>query len=331
MVQGTMVKVAAKPLIISIDDEATILRLVQLVLEPLYTVLTFLDTDAALKALQNLRPDLIICDITMPGIDGFALHTLLRDSDSLRSVPFIYLTALADRDMFRRGMLQGADDYLVKPFSADELREAVNTRLARTRALREPVSGVWAISSLGGVGIIADGKVRDFNENKKGLELFLYLLCKGKSVMQSDVARDLWPEPIQANTLRVLLNRARKTFEGLAEFLVRDNALALTVLRPCTWDAEAFEHSAKDALAAREETMLEQALRLYQGSFLPGFHSPWSEEQRDYYEGLYLQLLEVSAQVASSDTLRRNALHRLQQYLGMVQPSETEASDSEED
>jgi two-component SAPR family response regulator len=309
-----------KPLIVSIDDEANILKLVQVMLGAQYQVMVFSEADKALKALGSLRPDLIICDITMPSMDGFELHALLRERDTLRGVPFIYLTALGEREMVRKGMLQGADDYLVKPFTADELKEAVQTRLERTQTLRTHASTkseTWAIYSLGGVAIEADGKLRDFSESKKVLELFLYLVSNGNKVSQADALRDLWWEPVAAITLHVLLNRARKTFEGLAEISSRLETITLKVLRPYVWDAEAFEQVAKEALGSKDETELEKALKQSKGSFLGDFFSPWSEEKRDHYEGLYVKLLEAAITAASTEPLRKNALHRLQAYLGI--------------
>ncbi len=308
--------VAAKPLIISIDDETNILRLVRLVLEPFYTVVTFTDTAAALKTLQTARPALVICDINMPGIDGFELHTMLRDHDTLRSVPFIYLTALADRENFRRGMLQGADDYLYKPFSPDELREAVRTRLERTHVIRNqrPLEP-WTISSLGGAAVFAEGSARDFNENKKVLELFLYLVRKGGQAPQHDILLQLWQEPVVLNTLHRLLSRARKTFAELAEFEVRDDVVVVSILKPYIWDAQVFVLEAEQALAARDEALIEKAISQYRGSFLTSFDSPWSTEQRDHYEGFYLTLLETSTEVASSAATRNQARQRLQDYL----------------
>ncbi len=309
-----------KPLVVSIDDEANILKLVRLVLEPAYQVLTFTNAEEALSTVRTLRPDVIICDINMPKVDGFELHTLLRDSDTLRSVPFIYLTALADRETFRKGMLQGADDYLVKPFSPDELREAVKARLERTHTLRsEPPSELWTITSLGGVAVIADGKVRDFHENKKGLELFLYLLRHQQHMLQTEVVQDLWWESVFMNTLHRLLSRARKTFEGLAEFEVHDDIIFVKVLRPFQWDAEDFERSAKQALASRDEAALEQAQGLYKGDFLVDFNSPWSDQWREHYEELYVEVLETSVEVASNETLRKNALKQLQSYIGTAE------------
>lgn len=309
-----------KPLIVSIDDETNILKLVQVMLGSRYQVMVFSEADKAAKALGSLRPDLIICDITMPSMDGFELHALLRERETLRGVPFIYLTALGEREMVRKGMLQGADDYLVKPFTADELKEAVRARLERTQTLRvQPPtqSDTWTIYSLGGVGIEADGRIRDFSDNKKVLELFLYLVSNGNKAPQHDVLRDLWWEPIEVATLYVLLNRARKTFEGLADISSRLETVTLNVLRPYVWDADVFERVAKEALRGKDEKDIERALQLSKGSFLTNFFSPWSEEQRNHYEGLYMKLLEAAITAASTETLRKNAVQRLRAYLGV--------------
>jgi two-component SAPR family response regulator len=316
-----------KPLIVSIDDETNILKLVQMMLGSQYQVIVFSEADRALRALESLRPDLIICDITMPSMDGFELHALLRERETLRGVPFIYLTALGEREMIRKGMLQGADDYLVKPFTADELKEAVRARLERTRILRVEVpaqSETWTIYSLGGVGIEADGRIRDFSDNKKGLELFLYLVSNGHKVSQGDVLRDLWWEPVEAVTLHVLLNRARKTFEGLADISSRRETITLKILRPYFWDAEVFGRVAKEALSRNDEREIERALQQSKGSFLTDFFSPWSEEQRDHFEGLYVKLLEAALDVASTETFRKNAQQRLQAYVGITAKDEKE-------
>lgn len=310
-----------KPLVVSIDDETNILKLVQVMLASEYQVVVFSEADKAIKALGTLRPNLIICDITMPSMDGFELHALLRERETLRGVPFIYLTALAERDMVRKGMLQGADDYLVKPFTADELREAVRARLERTQTLRvQPPtqSETWNIYSLGGVGIEADGRIREFSENKKVLELFLYLASNGNKARRGDVLSELWWEPVGDATLDVLLNRARKTFEGLADLSSRLETVTLNVLRPYVWDADMFERTAKEALRGKDEKDIERALQLSKGSFLTDFFSPWSEEQRDHYEGLYVKLLEAAVAVASTEGLHKNAQQRLQVYLGIT-------------
>ncbi|HXD00524.1 MAG TPA: response regulator [Verrucomicrobiae bacterium] len=81
-------------------------------------------------------PDLIICDVRMPGMDGYRTLTAIRDIPAIANIPFIFLTAAMDKSDIRRGMLSGADDYLTKPFTPEELFEAVATRLARQTELK---------------------------------------------------------------------------------------------------------------------------------------------------------------------------------------------------
>ncbi|BAU65065.1 response regulator receiver, CheY-like protein [Stanieria sp. NIES-3757] len=84
----------------------------------------------ALWAQEN-SPDLIICDVMMPEIDGHEVLKELRQSPITALTPFIFLTALADKGNFRKGMELGADDYLTKPFTREEVLGAVNSRLAK--------------------------------------------------------------------------------------------------------------------------------------------------------------------------------------------------------
>lgn len=88
------------------------------------------------KALQ-FRPDIIICDVMMPELDGYGvLHILNRKPETAR-IPFIFLTAKSDREDMRKGMTLGADDYLTKPFEETELLDAVESRLKRTDFLKQ--------------------------------------------------------------------------------------------------------------------------------------------------------------------------------------------------
>ena len=81
---------------------------------------------------QLNKPDLIICDIMMPELDGYGvLHMLNRDPNT-NQIPFIFLTAEADRSDVRKGMELGADDYVTKPFDDLELLAAVDTRLKKS-------------------------------------------------------------------------------------------------------------------------------------------------------------------------------------------------------
>jgi signal transduction histidine kinase len=82
-------------------------------------------------------PDLIICDITMPELDGYQTLDIIRADPVTRSTPFIFLTARADRPFMRHGMESGADDYLTKPFTLAELKASIKVRLERRKAVAE--------------------------------------------------------------------------------------------------------------------------------------------------------------------------------------------------
>ena len=88
------------------------------------------------KALECL-PDLIICDIMMPVLDGYGVLHLLHKNETLKNVPFIFLTAKSERGDFRKGMEMGADDYITKPFSDIELLTAIESRLKKAALLKQ--------------------------------------------------------------------------------------------------------------------------------------------------------------------------------------------------
>lgn len=79
-------------------------------------------------------PDLILCDIMMPDLDGHGVLEALRQNPATAAIPFIFLTAKAERSDWRQGMELGADDYLTKPFTRDELLGAITTRLQKQEA-----------------------------------------------------------------------------------------------------------------------------------------------------------------------------------------------------
>lgn len=91
----------------------------------------------ALWAQEHL-PDLIICDVMMPAVNGHEVLSALRQNPMTATIPFIFLTAMAEKDDLRRGMELGADDYLTKPFTTDELLAAIATRFAKhERAMQQ--------------------------------------------------------------------------------------------------------------------------------------------------------------------------------------------------
>jgi signal transduction histidine kinase len=118
--------------ILVVEDEPHILQIVSLLLgDEGHHVLQAGGGLEALSIVGRQKPDLIISDVKMPGMDGYALCERVRANPELTQVPFIFLTAKSDRADVRRGMELGADDYLIKPFEPEELLAAVNVRLAR--------------------------------------------------------------------------------------------------------------------------------------------------------------------------------------------------------
>lgn len=97
------------------------------------------------KALQQ-TPDLIICDIMMPILDGYGLLHLINKDENLKSVPFIFLTAKTERNDFRKGMEMGADDYITKPFTDIELLNAVESRLQKIQFQKEKAEASHSLS-----------------------------------------------------------------------------------------------------------------------------------------------------------------------------------------
>ncbi|HRF94175.1 MAG TPA: response regulator [Aggregatilineales bacterium] len=85
------------------------------------------------KAISEL-PDLIICDIMMPELDGYGVLERLRSDLRTSNIPFIFMTARTERGDIRAGMTQGADDYLTKPFNSDELISTIRARLSKRKA-----------------------------------------------------------------------------------------------------------------------------------------------------------------------------------------------------
>lgn len=86
---------------------------------------------------RDHHPDLILCDVSMPELDGFSVLSQLRKTPDTAGIPFIFLSALSTKTDHRQGMQLGADDYLTKPCTASDLLGAVSSRLAKYEALVE--------------------------------------------------------------------------------------------------------------------------------------------------------------------------------------------------
>jgi CheY-like chemotaxis protein len=105
--------------ILLIEDEETMRCLTATALElEGFTVHQAADGAAGIEAARHHRPDLILCDVMMPGIDGYQVLATLRADPALCHIPFIFLTAKGEKNDLRQGMVSGADDYLTKPVAS---------------------------------------------------------------------------------------------------------------------------------------------------------------------------------------------------------------------
>jgi CheY-like chemotaxis protein len=123
--------------ILVIDDNDDVRSIVTDVLRNFgFAVREATSGDSAIQMVLAEKPDLIISDVRMPGMDGHRLLSTIRELQSTAAIPFILMTGSGSHDDFRRGMVSGADDYLQKPFTPDELIEAVLSRLIRQADLQ---------------------------------------------------------------------------------------------------------------------------------------------------------------------------------------------------
>jgi DNA-binding response OmpR family regulator len=121
-----------KPLVLVADDDEDILDLVTFRLEHSgYAVIQARDGEEALERAMNELPDLAVLDVMMPKVDGFELTRRLRAEAVTSRMPIIVLTARAQDADVQRGFDAGADDYIRKPFSPEELRARVQAILGR--------------------------------------------------------------------------------------------------------------------------------------------------------------------------------------------------------
>jgi len=117
------------PFILAVDDEQAILRMLSRTLEPEgYGVILADNGSSALALLEDCRPDLVILDIMMPGLDGFQVLNLMRQRSN---IPIIMLTARGEVTTLRDALALGADDYVRKPFGREELLARIRAKLRR--------------------------------------------------------------------------------------------------------------------------------------------------------------------------------------------------------
>ncbi len=159
-----------------------------------YKVITAENGKVGVEKAIEQQPDLIICDIMMPVLDGYGVLHAVHKNEAIKNTPFIFLTAKTERSDFRKGMEQGADDYITKPFSGTELLNAVDSRLKKIESLKHDlnpdIEGLYHLmqTSLGANALESIAQDRNINKFKKKQVIYsegnhpnrLFYVLKGK-------------------------------------------------------------------------------------------------------------------------------------------------------
>lgn len=126
----------AEQSVLVVEDEKMLRKLLEYRLGEHYEVRTAAHGEEALECMEDYTPDLIISDIMMPKMDGFALQSELQSDKNKRVIPFIFLTARSDESTRNKGARTGVDDYITKPFDIEQLLSRVERLLERTEVFQ---------------------------------------------------------------------------------------------------------------------------------------------------------------------------------------------------
>ena len=202
-------------------------------------------------ALKN-PPDLIVCDIMMPVLDGYGVYQIINKNEALQHIPFIFLSAKSERSDLRKGMEMGADDYITKPFTDAELINAIKTRLEKVknlqnRAINNMETWTQIVSELGHkdemherlehhdiieykkkqviysegqhpnkLFYIESGKIKIYKSSDSGKELITNLLSPGEffgyASLIENKVYEEFAETLEESSIRII---PRKEFEEL--------------------------------------------------------------------------------------------------------------------
>jgi signal transduction histidine kinase/DNA-binding response OmpR family regulator len=122
--------------ILIVEDNAEMRAYLREQLSGAWAVMEAVDGEEGWKRVQDAEPDLVLSDVMMPKLDGFELCRRIKDDEALRTTPVLLLTARAGEEATREGLRCGADDYVAKPFDAEELRQRIENHLAARRHLQ---------------------------------------------------------------------------------------------------------------------------------------------------------------------------------------------------
>ena len=213
--------------VLIVDDNADMREYLSDILSSHYRIITTKNGLEALDTLKKIKPDLILSDVMMPGIDGLQLLKLVKEDDQYKKIPVILLSARAGEESRIEGYESGADDYLVKPFSSKELLTRITSQIQTRKKLEENERQLEYFIEHAPVGIVVySGKdfVVDI-ANEKVLEMWGKKLeeVKGRSLAE------IFPEINAQENIRALYDASVAKFLKGENFIV--NEAELTFMR----------------------------------------------------------------------------------------------------
>lgn len=204
-----------KSKILYAEDDQTIAFLIQDSLENHYDIHYCADGKTALEAFRNCDFDICLLDITMPGMDGFELAEHIRNADS--EIPIIFISAKSLKEDRIKGLRLGADDYLVKPFSIEELILKIEIFLKRSKKT-QPVSlnygvGNFSFDPQNYTLKYQSGKMVSLTQRESELLLF-FIKNKNTVLKRQEILKAIWGDDdyFMGRSLDVFISRLRKIF-----------------------------------------------------------------------------------------------------------------------
>ncbi|MBS0030683.1 response regulator [Chitinophaga sp. 22321] len=175
-----------------------------------YSVLTADNGKTGVEMILQHHPDLVVCDIMMPVLDGFGVLHLMQQHEEVKDTPFIFLTAKTERADFRKGMGMGADDYITKPFTGTELWDAISSRLKKAAIKKQQYTPnlqglnklMYEATGKESLKALAEGRNIDKYKKKQTIyaegnhpsRLFFVLKGKVKTSKSNDLGKELVTE-----------------------------------------------------------------------------------------------------------------------------------------
>ena len=205
--------------ILVVEDDGNARKLMKAVLERAeYSVSTAEHGEAALALLDTQHIDLIVLDVMMPGMDGYALTTELRQSGSV--IPILMVTAKQLPADKKKGFLVGTDDYMTKPVDTEEMLLRIKALLRRSRIVNERKLQVGSVELDYDALTVSRGEDKRTLPQKEFYLLYKLLSYPDKIFTRIQLMDEIWGMESESGdtTINVHINRLRRRFENNAEF-----------------------------------------------------------------------------------------------------------------